>query len=140
MNITHIQDFDLSLATYFAAYENALVLDIRTQEEYCQNHICHSVLIPTPLPPLTDIQKTRLRSELFQIIKTIDPSIKANRPIVVYCKKGIRADIAKQILKEQGFTKVMSLGGVDTVPLKDLISGILHNNQFKVCYCEIKCK
>ena len=138
-NAITIQDYDLKLATYFVAYENALILDTRTAEEYCKNHICHSIQVPTSLPPLNEQERAQLRLRLLQTIKQVDPSISADRPIIIYCKKGIRARIAKQILKEAGFRKVMSLGGVETEPIKDIITEELTNPFFKICYCEYKC-
>ena len=51
----------------------------------------------------------------------------------VYCKKGIRAKIAVDILKKQGMKNVISLGGVERGKLKKT----LDNNQIKLCTCSI---
>ena len=94
----------------------ALLLDIRTKEEYCKGHIPGAILIETPLPPLTSQKKTTLKRKLSRFVEVY--RISKNRPIIVYCKKGIRAGEAKKILLSLGYTNIMSLGGVETEPLK----------------------
>lgn len=125
-------DYDLEVATYYMAYENGVVLDIRTDQEYCSGHLCQAIHIPTPKPPLTDWDKSILAGRLHKALKGLSEQV----PLILYCKKGIRAGIAKEILREQqGFKKVMSLGGVDTSPLKEIIRGERQNPFFKICTC-----
>jgi len=40
--------------------------------------------------------------------------------IVVYCKKGIRAGIAKKTINNLGYTNVIAWGGVDEAPLNQI--------------------
>lgn len=94
-----------------------LILDIRTDEEYCSGHIIGAILVPTPLPPLN-------KNNLVYLFNFLDNLLKGrsrSSPIYVYCKKGIRAGLALQFLRSMGFTNVISLGGVKTDPLMGLI-------------------
>lgn len=106
------------------------LLDVRTIEEYCNGHICSATNIQTPKPPLKDVDRMNLENKLLNIGIN-----NKNALIIVYCKLGIRANIAKNILKEIGFTNVMSLGGIDTQPLKSIITGTVKSPYLKVCYC-----
>lgn len=106
-----------------------VIFDIRTQKEYCSGHLCNSINIPTPLPPFTEKTKNKLFNDLKQFIKKYKFS--PNIPIIVYCKKGIRAEQAKIFLKELGMKNVKNIGGVTTEPLKSTIE----NNDI-ICYCK----
>ena len=115
-----LQDGSLETATYYLSYEQGVILDIRTKEEHERDgHICGANLIPTPLPPLTQQDKQRLYYDLAKHCNGMPEST----PIILYCKKGIRANIAKDILLQAGFPKVMVLGGTDLPPVSDIISG-----------------
>lgn len=126
-----MSDFDLQAATYYLAYENGIILDIRTETEYDQGHLCQAIHVPTPNPPLTDWDKSVLAGRLHKALHGLSEQV----PLIIYCKKGIRAQVAKDILKEHGFQKVMNLGGVETSPLKEIMAGKYHNPFFKVCHC-----
>jgi len=95
-----------------------LLLDIRTPEEFSAGHFVGAILVPTPLPPLGSRQLRTLKRRLSDMM--VDESF--NRPIWVYCKKGIRSEYAKKILKGFGFTNVINLGGITTEPLKSKIA------------------
>jgi rhodanese-related sulfurtransferase len=76
--------------------KNALIVDVRTPDEYASKHFPGAVNIP-----LQDIEK-RL-SEFGD----------KNAEIVVYCHMGFRSQKAKQLLTEKGYTRVQSGGGID---------------------------
>jgi len=105
---------------------NSLLLDIRTREEYCSGYLCGAILIETPLPPLSFEYKNNLQSNLYHVTKNISHST----PIYVYCKKGVRADIAVKILNKMGYRNTRSLGGVEMSPLRDIM-----NEGIRVCRC-----
>lgn len=88
-----------------------LILDIRTAQEFNQGHVCGAWLIPTRLPPLSRKDLLRLKNKLKEELKYVN----VNQPILVYCKKGIRAGEAVKILNNLGYYKVINLGGV-TLP------------------------
>jgi rhodanese-related sulfurtransferase len=92
------------------------LLDIRTREEYNRKHVPGAILIETPPPPLTAGQEQRLWDKLSRL------NLPRNTAVAVYCKRGIRARLAQQMLEQLGYTNVSWLGGVETEPLKSLLS------------------
>lgn len=96
---------------------NPVILDIRTPEEFAQGHVQGAVNIPTPLPPLDQAAHQQLWNGLHQVVGRVDK----NTPIWVYCKKGARAGIAKQMLLQLRFTDVHSLGGTEQEPLPSMV-------------------
>jgi len=76
--------------------EDYIILDVRTKEEYYEGHIWGVVLIPV------DELERRLGE------------IPEGKPIIVYCKAGVRSDTAANILIDNGFTQVYDMsGGID---------------------------
>lgn len=108
---------------------NPIFIDVRSKKEYCDGHICGSINIDTPLPPLTLNEIKKIETKLIKL------KINKNATILVYCKVGKRAGLAKKILKILGYNNVSSLGGVDYEPLKSLILGIKKDKYIQICYC-----
>lgn len=79
--------------------DGAIVLDVRSEEEFATGHIEGAVNIP-----VGDLQ-SRL-GELGD----------ADTPIVVHCQMGGRACTAESILQQEGFTKVYNLGAISDWP------------------------
>ncbi|MCH3963662.1 MAG: rhodanese-like domain-containing protein [Clostridium sp.] len=75
---------------------NFLLIDVRTPEEYSEGHIPGSKNIPL--------------QEFENIIKKMD--INFNTDIVVYCRSGIRASNACDILNKLGFKSIYNFGGI----------------------------
>jgi phage shock protein E len=71
----------------------ALVLDVRSPEEYRSGHIKGSVNIPLHL----------LRNNL--------KMIKKEKPVITCCASGMRSASAKSILENNGFAQVYNGGG-----------------------------
>lgn len=71
------------------------IYDVRTAEEYQQEHIEGAVLLP-----VDKIDSGQL------------PDIDKDQPIAVYCRSGNRSATAKQLLEKAGFTNVTDLGGL----------------------------
>ncbi|GAB1855671.1 rhodanese-like domain-containing protein [Flavobacteriaceae bacterium MHTCC 0001] len=80
---------------------NAIIIDVRTQQEWNDSHIENAIHIP--LKTLKD---------KVEAIKKLD------KPIIVYCKSGVRSEKAKAILKSQHI-EVVNGGGMDD--LKQLL-------------------
>lgn len=74
-----------------------LVIDVRTAREYQGDHFKNAVNVP-----LNVIGKK---------IKEIVPDY--DETIIVYCKTGMRARIAKQILEKMGYKKVINAGTLE---------------------------
>jgi phage shock protein E len=127
--MSNLPDFDLALGIKLLEKHNAILLDIRTYKEFCSGHLVGAIFVPTPLPPLSERELQNLQDQLWYKLRRIDK----DRPIVLYCKKGVRAKIAKKIIKSFGFKFVTSLGGVEEPPLKSVFSR--KNSVWPVCYC-----
>ena len=82
-------DFTQEEATEIYERTNALLIDVRTPEEYRENHIEGAVNIPV-------YEIDNLKNEI------IDP----NKVILVYCRTGKRSKIVKQILIQNGYKNV----------------------------------
>jgi phage shock protein E len=79
--------------------EGALLVDVRTQEEFDAGHLEGARLIPVD-------EIVSRASELGD-----DKS----RAIVLYCRTGNRSGQAKRALEELGYTNVMNAGGYESM-------------------------
>lgn len=82
-------------ATLLINREDAVVIDIRDQNEYARGHIPNARHIPTA-------EFERRKAEL-EKIKT--------RPLIVYCATGARSGAALTALRKAGFEKLFNLRG-----------------------------
>jgi len=73
----------------------SMLIDVRTEQEYWENHIMGSVNIP--LGRIGDA-------------KDIIPN--KNKPLFVYCQSGGRSHSATAWLKKSGYTNVSDIGGI----------------------------
>jgi len=74
-----------------------LVIDVRTEGEYRQDHVREAVNIPYD-----------------QIAQRIaPPSPDPNARIVLYCRSGRRSGIAEQTLRQLGYGRIENKGGLD---------------------------
>ena len=74
---------------------NALLIDVRTPEEYREKHIEGAVNIPV-------YEIDNIKNEI------IDP----NKVLLVYCKTGKRSKIVKQILTQNGYKNVYTFSAI----------------------------
>ena len=79
----------------FNKTQNAVLLDVRTEDEYRGGHIEGSINIP--------LQKIQNVSE---IIKD------KNTPLFVFCYSGARSGQAVSYLSKIGYTNVKNIGGI----------------------------
>ncbi len=84
--------------------ENIILLDVRTEEEYNENRIPNSILLP---------------------VESIDQDAPAkltdkDATIFVYCRSGRRSAIAVEVLTLMGYTKVYDLGGINDWPYETI--------------------
>ncbi len=73
----------------------ALLIDVRTLGEFNEGHLPGARLIPI----------TELENRLAEL------GDDKNKPIVVYCKSGVRSGRAEELLEAKGFTDVTNGGG-----------------------------
>ena len=76
--------------------EGYIILDVRTQEEYAQEHIPGALLLP-----LDDVK---------QNANVVLPD--KDQLILVYCRSGRRSKTAAQTLAELGYTNIKEFGGI----------------------------
>ena len=79
-----------------------ILLDVRTPEEYIENHIPKSTLIP--LNVLANEASLKLPDK--------------QAAIFIYCRSGNRSRAAVKMLLKQGYTNVFDLGGIKRWPYK----------------------
>lgn len=96
-----LPDRNPELAHRLVEEENALLLDVRSTSEFDGGHAEGAVLVPHGEVP----------DRIAEIEKLQDGD--KDKPIVVYCRSGHRAGIAKQSLLDAGFTHVTNVGGLD---------------------------
>jgi phage shock protein E len=92
---------DSAKARELIAGGKAIVLDVRTPDEYGEDHIASAKNVPV--------------DELDKRLAEVDKLVKSDKaqPIVVYCAAGKRAARAKQTLEGAGYTNVVNGGGLD---------------------------
>jgi len=79
----------------FVNTENAVLLDVRTPEEYREERIPDSINIP-----LDNLQ--RVVTEISE----------KSTPLFVHCHSGVRSEQAVVILKRMGYTNIINIGGI----------------------------
>lgn len=80
----------------FHGTPGAVLLDVRTPDEYRQGHIEDSVNLP-----------------LDRISKAPGKIPEKTTPIFVYCLSGARSSQAASSLKSMGYTQVVNIGGIN---------------------------
>jgi phage shock protein E len=77
----------------------ALVVDVRTEEEYADEHFGNALNIP--------VDQVQARVAEFG-----DKS----KPVIVYCASGARSAYAARLLKSLGYSDVTNAGGLGDMP------------------------
>ncbi len=89
------QEVEPSEAVRRMNHEDAVVLDVREDQEYAEGHIVNALHIPVGV-----LEK---RLEELEAHK--------DKPLIVYCRSGDRATRASVTLRKQGFNNVFKLNG-----------------------------
>ena len=87
--------------TIMATNQEAVILDVRTREEYDSGHIKGAVLLP-----VDEITEETAR----EVIPTQDTQV------LVYCRSGNRSVTASKTLAQLGYTEVYEFCGINTWP------------------------
>lgn len=93
--IRGIREADCTAALQLINHKNALVLDVRNDEEYKAGHILNSMQIPLG----------KLNERIGDLEKYKD------QPIVLVCRSGSRSVAACSMLGKSGFSQVYNLAG-----------------------------
>lgn len=78
--------------------ENAVLIDVRTKEEYSEDHIAGAINIP--------LNEIRL-DEIKDVVDDFDDNI------IVYCRSGARSKEASKLIIDLGYTSVYDLGSIN---------------------------
>lgn len=87
--------FTLAACSMFAP--KTVWLDVRSPEEYQQDHMENTENIPH-----TEI-----------VTRIADLGLDKDAPIKVFCRSGVRAGLALTALEELGYTNVENVGGIE---------------------------
>lgn len=82
-------------AVRMANRDSAVILDVRTEEEFRKGHILNALNIPLGL----------LESKTAELQKY------KSHPMIIVCKSGNRSNQAAGVLKKQGFEQLFNLSG-----------------------------
>lgn len=79
--------------------EGAVVIDVRTVDEYEDGHMPNAINIPV--------------GELVKRTAEIGPK---DKPVVLYCETGSRSAMGAMLLKTMGYSNVTNAGGIADLP------------------------
>lgn len=96
-----LPDGDSKLAHRLVETQGALLLDVRTLAEYEEHHLPNSLLIP----------HDEVGNRVAEVLDAVGGD--RSKPIVVFCRRGGRAQTAKNVLIANGFTEITNLGSID---------------------------
>jgi phage shock protein E len=77
----------------------ATIVDVRTTEEFEEEHFPHALNIPVD-----------------QIQQRLIEFGEINKPLVLYCASGARSAYAAKILRSAGYVDVINAGGLNDMP------------------------
>lgn len=81
----------------FRKTENAVLLDVRTEAEYSQGHIPHSINV-----------------DVDRIEDAVSVISDKNTPVFVYCHGGARSGYAVNALRKMGYSNAVNIGGISS--------------------------
>lgn len=80
----------------FDEMPHALLLDVRTPQEYSEGHIPCSVNIPG-----------------YELHRMEEMGLGRDTPVYVYCHSGVRSRAAVQLLRAMGYRNARNIGGIE---------------------------
>jgi len=95
MSDTGSKNINPTRAIQLINHDDAVVLDVRLEDEFKEGHVLNSVHIPVGL----------LQNRIQELDKYKD------KPIIVNCRSGQRSNSAVSVLTKQGFASVYKLQG-----------------------------
>ena len=100
---TSVQSLNQEVQTLLS--KNSIVIDVRTKEEFQMAHYKDALNIP-----YDEIEKHIKKLEAYK-----------DKPIILYCRSGRRASIAKQTLEKYGFKNVLNAINLDYFPANKIV-------------------
>ena len=95
INNNSVNEIDSDELTEFLQINDAILVDVRRDDEYINGHIENSINIDY------------MSNEFVENTKRLDK----NMPIILYCRSGRRSYLSAIILSENGFKEVYNLEG-----------------------------
>lgn len=97
-----VDPVDVSQNIGYALMEEnaAIVIDVRTKEEYAQSHIPNAYNFPV--------------EELLNHLDELAVLKESDTPVLLYCRSGRRSGNAMNMLHKHGFKYLMNMGGIIT--------------------------
>ena len=93
--IAEVNDISMEeVYVIISSNQDYIILDVRTPDEFKEGYIEGAMLIPV----------LELDNRLGELPK--------DKPIIIYCRSGIRSRNAANILVENGFTQIYDMGGI----------------------------
>jgi len=86
--------------TMMKRYPNAIILDVRTQQEFATGHIPGAILLPD----------YEIQDRAGYVLPNHDALI------LIYCRSGARSSSATSLLVSMGYTNVYDFGGINNWP------------------------
>ena len=96
MNMLKSPDINEMLLEY-DNLPNALLLDVRTPQEYSEGHIPLSLNIP-----------------LYEMHRLEEERVGKYTPVFLYCRSGARSRVAAQMLRNMGYVNARNIGGIES--------------------------
>ncbi|MBN8550998.1 MAG: rhodanese-like domain-containing protein [Deltaproteobacteria bacterium] len=84
-------------------HAGALLLDVRSPEEFAQGHLRDAVNVP--------------HTQVSTVLPRLEPN--KNREIVLYCGSGRRASLAQAELQKQGYQQVLNAGSYSNLKAQE---------------------
>ena len=94
---------------------NPVIFDVRSPAEWKAGHMKGAIHVPVGEPPLSYDEMCRLAAAIGSASAALDRVT----PVAVYCKKGVRSELATALLRATGMTQVYDLGGAIKGPLAE---------------------
>ena len=86
---------------------NAVYIDVRTEQEFMNGRVPKSVNIPVVWPD----PATRQMKQNPDFVKTVSAQFGKDKRIIVGCQAGGRSQLAAQLLAQEGFQDVSNMQG-----------------------------
>ncbi|MBD2318183.1 rhodanese-like domain-containing protein [Phormidium tenue] len=87
--------------------KSIVLIDVRSPEEYQEDHIGNSVLVS-----LAEIETELGFQRINKIVKSYEEKQKTKPTIVLYCTSGMRSIKANKYLRDRGYQVVTLTGGI----------------------------
>ena len=95
MNMMKTPDINEALREY-DKLPGAILLDVRTPQEYSEGHIPQSMNVP-----------------VYELHRMEEEAPDRDVPVFVYCASGARSRVAAQMLRSMGYRNARNIGGIE---------------------------